>query len=164
MSYVEMKDNSRVHPIHVEHGGRVYEAARRWGVEPHEVLDFSANINPLGPPQTVLSAIENALTPTSLRVYPDAHAFLSAIVNKHLLMPDGWDQINAIRNNHIYEVKSAYILQPGPAALTEGLRQLHAILAHAVNQQIEQGLLPKEKTDAALGLPPSDKPVRHAAV
>jgi len=76
----------------------------------------------------------------------------------------GWDQIGAIRNNHIYEVKSAYILQPGPAALTEGLRQLHAILAHVLNQEIEQGLLPKEKTDAALGLPPLQKPVHHAAV
>jgi len=75
----------------------------------------------------------------------------------------GWNQISAIRNNHIYEVKSAYILQPGPAALTEGLRQLHAILAHSVNQEIEQGLLPKEKTDAALGLPSSQKPVGHAA-
>ena len=88
MSYAEMNDNSRVHPIPIEHGGKVYEAARRWGVEAHDVLDFSANINPLGPPQTVLSAIENALTPTSFRVYPDAYSFLSAIVNKHLLMPD----------------------------------------------------------------------------
>jgi threonine-phosphate decarboxylase len=79
--------SSKMQPIHVEHGGRVYEAARRWGVEPQEVLDFSANINPFGPPQGVLSAIENALMPTSLRVYPDAHAFLSAILNKHLLMP-----------------------------------------------------------------------------
>ncbi len=77
---------------------------------------------------------------------------------------DGWDQISAIRNNHIYEVKSAYILQPGPAALTEGSRQLHAILAHAVNQPIEDVLLPKEKTDAALGLPPPAKPVEHGAV
>jgi iron complex transport system substrate-binding protein len=75
-----------------------------------------------------------------------------------------WDQISAIRNNHIYEVKSAYILQPGPAALTEGLRQLHAILAHAVNQPVADVLLPKEKTDAALGLPPPAKPVEHAAV
>src|ERR1700752_3699876 len=88
MSYAEMKDNSRVHPIHVEHGGRVYEAARRWGVEPHEVLDFSANINPLGPPQTVLAAIENALTPAKLQIYPDAQAFVSATADKHRLMPD----------------------------------------------------------------------------
>jgi len=76
----------------------------------------------------------------------------------------GWNQISAIRTNHIYEVKSAYILQPGPAALTEGLRQLHAILAHAVNQEIAQSLLPKEKTDAAVGLPPPDKPVVHVGV
>jgi threonine-phosphate decarboxylase len=89
MSYAEMKArSSKVQPIHVEHGGRVYEAARRWGIEPHQVLDFSANINPLGPPQGVLSAIENALTPISLRVYPDAHNFVGAIADKLRLMPD----------------------------------------------------------------------------
>jgi len=31
-------------------------------------------------------------------------------------------------NDHIYEVKSAYILQPGPAALTEGVARLEAII------------------------------------
>ena len=41
----------------------------------------------------------------------------------------GWDRIPAVRNGHIYEVKSAFILQPGPAALTEGVKQLHRILA-----------------------------------
>ncbi|HZE70773.1 MAG TPA: cobalamin-binding protein [Pyrinomonadaceae bacterium] len=87
-----------------------------------------------------------------------------AVKREWIRKRDGWDQISAIRNNHIYEVKSAYILQPGPAALTEGLRQLHAILAHAVNQEIEPDLLPKEKTDAALGLPPPDKPIEHAAL
>ena len=44
----------------------------------------------------------------------------------------GWSNITAVRHNHIYEIKSAYILQPGPAALTEGLRQLHAIIAQVV--------------------------------
>ncbi len=41
----------------------------------------------------------------------------------------GWSDVAAVRNGHIYEIKSTYILQPGPASLTEGLRQLHAILA-----------------------------------
>ena len=41
----------------------------------------------------------------------------------------GWDVIPAVRAGHIYEVKSAFILQPGPAALTEGVRQLHQLLA-----------------------------------
>lgn len=43
----------------------------------------------------------------------------------------GWDHVAAVRNGHVYEVKSAYILQPGPASLTDGLRQLHAHLARA---------------------------------
>jgi iron complex transport system substrate-binding protein len=40
----------------------------------------------------------------------------------------GWNTISGVRNNHIYEIKSAYILQPGPAALTDGVRQLHEII------------------------------------
>jgi len=51
-------------------------------------------------------------------------------VNKDVIRSRaGWAGLSAVRNNHIYEIKSAYILQPGPAALTEGVRQLHAILA-----------------------------------
>ena len=41
----------------------------------------------------------------------------------------GWSDIDAVREGHIYEVKSALILQPGPAALTEGVRQLRHHIA-----------------------------------
>lgn len=44
----------------------------------------------------------------------------------------GWDAIPAVRHGHIYEVKSALILQPGPAALTDGVRQLHERIARAI--------------------------------
>ena len=40
----------------------------------------------------------------------------------------GWDQIPAVRNGHIYEIKSTYILQPGPAALTEGVDRMRRII------------------------------------
>jgi iron complex transport system substrate-binding protein len=36
----------------------------------------------------------------------------------------GWNEVAAVRNGQIYEIKSTYILQPGPAALTEGVRQV----------------------------------------
>ena len=39
----------------------------------------------------------------------------------------GWDRVNAVVQDRIFEVKSTYILQPGPAALTEGVRQMHGI-------------------------------------
>ncbi len=41
----------------------------------------------------------------------------------------GWDRIAAVRTGRIHEVKSTIILQPGPAALTDGVRRLREILA-----------------------------------
>jgi len=74
-------------------------------------------------------------------------------VKKNLIRArEGWTNISAVRDDQLYEVKSTYILQPGPAALTEGLRQLHAILAHVVDHEIDPALLPKERADARLGL------------
>ena len=45
----------------------------------------------------------------------------------------GWDAIPAVQNGDIYEIKSAEILQPGPAALTDGLEQLQEIVANWVH-------------------------------
>ena len=52
-----------------------------------------------------------------------------AVRQQRIAQRDGWQDVPAIRNGHIYEIKSSYILQPGPAALTEGVRQLHHIIA-----------------------------------
>ncbi|WP_208352132.1 cobalamin-binding protein [Pseudaestuariivita rosea] len=40
----------------------------------------------------------------------------------------GWDTIPAVRQNRIYEIKSPLILQPGPAALTDGLDAIRVAL------------------------------------
>ena len=40
----------------------------------------------------------------------------------------GWDAVNAVKNKQLFEIKSADILQPGPAALTDGVAQLHSIM------------------------------------
>ena len=39
----------------------------------------------------------------------------------------GWAGVNAVRTGQLFEIKSADILQPGPAALTDGVAQLHRI-------------------------------------
>ena len=41
----------------------------------------------------------------------------------------GWEAIDAVRDHQIHEIKSALILQPGPAALTDGVRALQAIIS-----------------------------------
>ena len=40
----------------------------------------------------------------------------------------GWENVNAVKNQQLFEIKSADILQPGPAALTDGVTQLHRIV------------------------------------
>jgi len=40
----------------------------------------------------------------------------------------GWADVAAVRERQLFEIKSADILQPGPAALTDGVAQLHAIV------------------------------------
>ena len=42
---------------------------------------------------------------------------------------DGWARIPAVAGGHLHEVKSALILQPGPAALTDGVEALQRIIS-----------------------------------
>jgi len=41
----------------------------------------------------------------------------------------GWAGVPAVRDGELHEVKSSIILQPGPAALTDGVRELHRVIA-----------------------------------
>jgi iron complex transport system substrate-binding protein len=41
----------------------------------------------------------------------------------------GWEEVPAVVNGQLHEIKSPLILQPGPAALTDGLNALHKIIA-----------------------------------
>ena len=41
----------------------------------------------------------------------------------------GWSDVPAVRGGWLHEIKSCDILQPGPAALTDGLEQLHGLFA-----------------------------------
>ena len=52
------------------HGGNIFQFAHEQGIEPYEVVDFSANINPLGPSQRGLDALNAQLRYISH--YPDA--------------------------------------------------------------------------------------------
>jgi iron complex transport system substrate-binding protein len=46
----------------------------------------------------------------------------------HVSARPGWGEVNAVKTGQIFEIKSADILQPGPAALTDGVEQLHRII------------------------------------
>lgn len=66
----------------------------------------------------------------------------------------GWEAVPFVVHDRIYEVKSTYILQPGPAALTEGVRQLHAVLCRAMGVDLPEALRPAERWDGGAAAPP----------
>jgi threonine-phosphate decarboxylase len=54
------------------HGGNIYEMAQRYKLRPEAIIDFSSNINPLGPSPRVLRALRSHLRWISR--YPEVHA------------------------------------------------------------------------------------------
>ena len=46
----------------------------------------------------------------------------------HVRARAGWQEVNAVKNDQLFEIKSAEILQPGPATLTDGVEQIHRII------------------------------------
>lgn len=45
-----------------------------------------------------------------------------------LLARENWNEINAVKDNFIFEIKSPVILQPGPAAVTDGIKAIAEII------------------------------------
>src|SRR5438045_8277745 len=65
----------------VVHGGNIFEVARERGWDWHDVVDFSASINPLGPSPAVFDAIRSALD--RIQHYPERElAVLRRVLSK----------------------------------------------------------------------------------
>lgn len=71
------------------HGGNTREAAALLGISPEQLLDFSANINPLGMPASLKRALIDNLD--SAERYPDVeYAHLHAALAEHHHIPVSW--------------------------------------------------------------------------
>jgi threonine-phosphate decarboxylase len=71
------------------HGGDVDAVSREYGIPIDDLVDFSANINPLGPPQGVLARLRReSADPSLLGRYPDpSYADLRGALATHLRVP-----------------------------------------------------------------------------
>lgn len=70
----------------VGHGGNIYAASRELGIPADKIADFSASINPLGTPRSVIAALQRDLK--DLRHYPDPAAVeLTAVIAKSTGLP-----------------------------------------------------------------------------
>ncbi len=54
------------------HGAEVLDVAEESGLKPHEILDFSSSVNPLGPSKTALAAAKKAFS--QIAAYPDSNS------------------------------------------------------------------------------------------
>jgi threonine-phosphate decarboxylase len=111
----------------MSHGGRVWEASRELGLDHSRILDFSANMNPFGPPAEVLAGISNAIS--GIAHYPDAecHELTTALADIH-----GVDRLCVTVTNGAAEAihfaplvlgtKRGIILSPGFSDYSRALR------------------------------------------
>ena len=72
----------------IVHGGNIYELSARAGCSPDDILDFSASINPLGPPPGLARILSGCFH--RLESYPDIHnqTLIEAISKFHDIAPE----------------------------------------------------------------------------
>ncbi len=70
------------------HGGNIRQLAARCGCRPGDILDFSANINPLGPPECLRGVISRAVHDLVHYPDPDCSLLVRSLAARHRLDPD----------------------------------------------------------------------------
>ena len=105
-----------------------------------ELIEFAGGIN-VFPEKGNMSLAKDRIIADPQTVIDENPDIILASWCGKMFKPDrlkarpGWDQIRAVQENELHEIKSPVILQPGPAALTEGLKQMHGIFADWVEKQ-----------------------------
>ncbi|MBD2462748.1 threonine-phosphate decarboxylase [Oscillatoria sp. FACHB-1407] len=114
------------------HGGNITWAAELAGCSPSSILDFSASINPLGPPQSAIAAIQASLS--TLRDYPDPdyRQLRSRLSQVHNLAPEwilpgnGSAELLTWASRELAELSSVYLMTPAFSDYLRALKAFHA--------------------------------------
>lgn len=114
------------------HGGNLNWAAQLAGCSPSVILDFSASINPLGPPESALSAIQGGLD--SLKHYPDPNysQLRETLGKEHNLDPNliipgnGAAELLTWAGRELATLDAVYLLTPGFRDYTRALEAFGA--------------------------------------
>jgi L-threonine-O-3-phosphate decarboxylase len=125
-----------------EHGGNLTWAASMAGCPPSEILDFSASINPLGPPQSAIAAIEAHLGQIKTYPQPDYRELREALARFHALPDPDWilpgngaAELLTWAGRELAETPATYLLTP---AFGDYRRSLQASDARIVDCPIWQ--------------------------
>lgn len=142
------------------HGGNLEWAAQWAGCSPSEVLDFSASINPLGPPASALATMQAHLS--ELKAYPDPEyrQLRSALAAFHQIHPDwilpgnGAAELLTWAGRDLASLDKAVLLTPAFGDYRRALRAFGAKLEESLVmdhwQQPETGALVNSPTGNSL--------------
>jgi threonine-phosphate decarboxylase len=75
------------HHLDRAHGGDVYAWAQKAGIDAAEIIDFSASINPLGPPASARTAFQKSYGEVSRYPDPNAEELKEALAKRHGMKP-----------------------------------------------------------------------------
>ncbi|MBW4521227.1 MAG: threonine-phosphate decarboxylase CobD [Scytolyngbya sp. HA4215-MV1] len=128
------------------HGGNLVWAAKLAGCSPSAILDFSASINPLGPPDSAIVAIQNAWE--ELRAYPDPNytALCAALSQFHQVPPEwvlpgnGSAELLTWACRDLAELTATYLITP---AFGDYRRALKAFEAKTIERPLKFELNPQ---------------------
>lgn len=139
------------------HGGNIREAAAWLGIDPQRLLDFSANINPLGMPESLKQAIGQNMA--LLERYPDpAYPGLYQALAAHHQLPASWLLAGNGETEVIYTLvqalapRRALLVAPGFAEYRRALQQVDCqvetfFLSEAEGWQLTESILPALTAD-----------------
>lgn len=99
------------------HGGNIWKIAKELGMSPHETIDFSASINPLGFSPKAEKAIKDAISLLGHYPEPGAEAIIHELASFHnlpienILAGNGSTQFIYLIS-HIFQPKRTLLIEP----------------------------------------------------
>ncbi|MGF1614090.1 MAG: aminotransferase class I/II-fold pyridoxal phosphate-dependent enzyme [Gammaproteobacteria bacterium] len=125
------------------HGGNVYEAARRLGCHPSNILDASSNLNPLGPVPGLLSYLAERIAEATVLPEPDARSAVrymarwAGLAPQALAMGNGSTQfIYAIPQT--LGIRNALVVAPTYADYHDACRLAGATVTHCYSDEAQE--------------------------
>jgi L-threonine-O-3-phosphate decarboxylase len=130
-----------------QHGGNLAWAAAQADCLPQEILDFSASINPLGPPPSVLAAIQDRLGEISAYPDPASKTIRSALAQLHhipsdwIMVGNGAAELLTWACRSLSTLDQVHLLTPAFSDYRRALKAFDAkICPHAVDLSVAQTL------------------------
>lgn len=130
----------------LSHGGNLAWAATLAGCSPFAILDFSASINPLGPPRSAIDAIQSHLNALPHYPDPDYWSLRQALGELHhlpanwILPGNGSAELLTWAGRELAELETTYLFTPAFGDYFRALKAFGATIEHWELRMRGQGL------------------------